>query len=256
MKADANMSRRKKEKPKSFEIPGEYRYIAFFELLTDAIIQYREAGNTDDSFRMNRFARASILASALSVECVANCLLISLDTSRRLSEELDRMSPLSKIEVYLKLNAKPALDRGDLKVSKISDLISARNDFVHPKVKGIPAKMNLPQDAGREWIFPFSIDGVHHSQLSIPKVPLFWSAQNAFEALKSISEFYRYLFCTLLNFDHKEMHDLLISRIQAAGVHMPAVYDEVRNLIHSAKEIDGVDFSYFGISPIVVDAEN
>lgn len=247
------MGKSKQSKTGEMEIPGEYRYIAFFELLTDAIIQYREAARTDESFRMNRFARASILASALSVECVANCLLISLDTSRKLSDELDRMSPLSKIEVYLKLTSKPSLDRGDLKVSKIADLINARNDFAHPKVKGIPAKMSLPQDAGKEWMFPFSIDGVHHSQLSIPKVPLFWSAKNALEAMKAISEFYRYLFCTLLQLGHDAMHELLISRIQAAGVHMPAVYDEVRNLLHSSKELDGVDFSFFGISPVDID---
>lgn len=231
-------------------IPAEYRYIAFLELLADAIVQYRESNRTDDSFVMNRFARASILASALSVECVANCLLISLDTSSRLSDELDRMSPLSKIEVYLKLKSRPALDRGNLKVSKIADLISARNDFVHPKVKGIRATMSLPQDAGKEWTFPFSLDGVHHSQLSIPKVPLFWSAKNALEALMAISNFYQYLFCTLINVNHKEMHDLLISRVQAANVYIPAVYDEVRVLLHNAKEKDGIDFSYFGVPPM------
>lgn len=246
----------KKSKARETTISAEYRYIAFFELLADSILQFREASSTEESFRMNRFARASILASALSVECVANCLLISLDTSRKLSDELDRMSPLSKIEVYLKLKSKPALDRGNLKVSKIADLISARNDFVHPKVKGIPATMSLPQDAGKEWMFPFSIDGVHHSQLSIPKVPLFWSAPNALEALMAISDFYRYLFCTLLNVDHDEMHDLLISRVQAGNLHIPAVYDEVRQLLQDAKEKDGIDFSYFGVSPIEIDSDD
>jgi hypothetical protein len=228
-------------------IPAEYRYIAFFELLADAILQHREASRTTESFMMNRFARASILASALSVECAANCLLISLDTSKKLSDELDRMSPLSKIEMYLRLNSKPALDRGDIKVSKIADLISARNDFVHPKVKGLSATMSMPRDAGEEWMFPFSIDGAHHLQLPIPKVPLFWSATNSLATLVAVADFFRYLFCTLLSANQEIMHNMLISRVEAGNVHIPAVYDELRVILQSVKDL-GVDFSYFGLS--------
>lgn len=39
-------------------IPAEYHYIAFFELLADAILQHREASCTVEPFMMNRFARA------------------------------------------------------------------------------------------------------------------------------------------------------------------------------------------------------
>lgn len=234
--------------PESHEvlIAAEYRYIAFFELLADAILQHREASRTTEPFMMNRFARSSILASALSVECVANCLLIALDTSRKLSDELDRMSPLSKIEVYLKLTSKPSLDRGDVKVARIADLINARNDFVHPKVKGLPATMGMPRDAGKDWMFPFSIDGAHHTQLPIPKVPLFWSAENSLETLKAVADFFELLFCTLLKAEHDEMHSMLISRVEAGNVHIPAVYDEIRDVIQSVKD-RGVDFSYFGL---------
>lgn len=238
----------KKFNPQDVSIPAEYRYIAFFELLADAILQHREASRTTEPFMMNRFARASILASALSVECAANCLLIELDTSKKLSDEFDRMNPLSKIEVYLKLNSKPALDRGNVKVAKISDLINARNDFVHPKVKGLPATMSMPQDAGKEWMFPFKIDGVHHTQLPIPKVPLFWSAENSLATLTAVADFFRYLFCTLLSADHEKMHSMLISRVEAGNVHIPAVYDEIRTIIQSMKDV-GVDFSYFGLFP-------
>lgn len=234
--------------PDEVTIPAEYRYIAFFELLADAIVQNREATRTTEPYMMNRFARASILASALSVECVANCLLVALGTSRKLSEELDRMSPLSKIEMYLQLKSKPALDRGNMRVAKIADLISARNDFVHPKVKGLSATMRMPQDGGTDWLFPFSIDGVHHTQLPIPKAPMFWSAENSLETLKAVAEFFRYLFCTLLKASHNEMHSMLMSRVEAVHVHIPAVYDELKTILHSAKEV-GVDFSYFGVFP-------
>ena len=244
------MSASTSSSPHDISIPAEYRYIAFFELLADAILQHREATRTTEPFMMNRFARASILASALSVECVANCLLIALDTSQKLSDELDRMSPLSKIEVYLKLKSKPALDRGNVKVARIADLISARNDFVHPKVKGIPATMSMPRDAGKDWMFPFTIDGAHHKQLPIPKVPLFWSAENSLVTLKAVEDFFRYLFCMLLKAEREEMHNVLISRIEAGNVHIPAVYDEIRSIIQSVRDI-GVDFSYFGLFPEV-----
>lgn len=157
------------------------------------------------------------------------------------------MSPLSKIKMYLRLNSKPALNRGDIKVSKIADLISARNDFVHPKVKGMPATMSMPKDAGREWMFPFNIDGAHHLQLPIPKVSLFWSAANSLATLVAVSDFFQYLFCTLLSADQELMHSMLISRVEAGNVRIPAVYDEIRAIIQSVKDL-GVDFSYFGLS--------
>lgn len=227
-------------------ISGKYRYIAFLELLGDAILQLREAKRTSEVFLINRFARASILTSALSVECVANCLLVDLDTSRKLSDELDRMSPLSKIEVYLQLKSKPPLDRGNRRVGKIAELITARNDFVHPKVKGIPASIKMPEDGGKEWLIPFKIEGTHHSQLEIPEVPMFWCADDALTVLRAIGDFFQYLFCTLLQSNKEEMSRMLVSRIEAGEIQIPAVYDHIITTLQSAKEI-GVDFSYLGL---------
>lgn len=231
----------------NLRVPATLHYIAFYDLLADAAFQNRCAAVESDSFRMNRYARSSVIAAALSVECAANCLIHSLELSATLRTELDKLSPLAKIETYLQLSGFGNLERGRVEVQRMKELIAARNEYVHSKVATIRAVVEEPKDSGHEWHVPFSIDGEHWSALKIPKKAIFWSNTNSQATLLAIAEFFRYLFVELMKSTSEQLHGILPSRIQVGDVHMLAVFDEFKREIAGAREF-GADFSFLGLA--------
>lgn len=228
-------------------IPATYRYIAFFDLLADAIFQHKMAVNETNPYLCSRYARASISASALSVECFANCLLALPESPKKLLEELDKLPPIPKVEIALRLQGLGDLDRGRAEVQKIAELIKARNEFVHSKLAAIEASIGLPQDAGTEWMVPISMAGEQWRQLGIPKVAMFWSRESSLSVLSAISSFYRHVLVDVMKANEELVNGALISRAEFGGVHMPGVYDEFREQITAATEL-GVDFSFLRLA--------
>ena len=88
----------------------------------------------EKSTRGSAFARASILNSAFLLEATANCCISTLELSKNLYSDVERMRTLSKFEYYLgALNTGKEIDKGLLVTQKAEDLISQRNSYVHPK---------------------------------------------------------------------------------------------------------------------------
>lgn len=226
-----------------------FRYGAFYGLLADAAFQHRQAAaaaRTGDSYTTSRFARASILASALSVECAANCLLAAVDVPKTLADEIDRMTPLGKIEVCLRLRGLPPIERGSREVQLMSELVKIRNDHVHPRASNIPAGLGSPKDVDAHWMLPISLEGELWPQLKIPKRPMFWSNESSRAVLKAITDFYRHLFLTLMESVDEDLQPMLSSRLEFGDVHILAEPDEVRRELEGAKEW-GVDLDFFGM---------
>lgn len=232
--------------PDDSVVPAVFRYSAFYDLLADAAFQHRHAKQATDSYTMSRFARASVLASALSVECAANCLLFSLHLSKPLLTELDKLTPVAKVEAYLRLRAVDGFDRGRAEVQRVVELVKARNDHVHPKASAIRAELTSPQDGGDNWILPVNLDGEHWNQLRIPKRSMFWSDASSLAALGAVASFFTYLFATLLNATEDELHGILPSRLEIGDAHILAVFDEIQTELQSTVD-HGIDFSFFGL---------
>lgn len=234
--------------PSDLSVPATFRYSAFYDLLADAAFQHQRAKQAMDSYTMSRFARASVLASALSVECAANCLLVSLTVSKSLLLELDRLTPIAKIEAYLKLRGVDGFDRGCHEVQRVVELVKARNEHVHPKAATIPAAVSTPQDGGANWVVPFNLEGEHWDQLHIPKRSMFWSHASSLAALGALASFFTYLFVGLLKASADELHDILPSRLEIGDTHVLAIFDEIRDELRTIAD-HGVDFSFFGLFP-------
>jgi hypothetical protein len=129
------------------EVPAKFIHTGFIDLLCDSIFNYRKASESSDSYEINRYARASISASFLSIECCANVLLQELGIPKSTLNDYDRLPPISKIETYFNMaGSGNNLDRGDYRVQKIRELIKVRNDFVHPKIQKINAGISFPED--------------------------------------------------------------------------------------------------------------
>ena len=231
--------------PEDFAIPVIFHYSAFFDLLADAAFQHRCAKDQTDSYIMSRYSRASVIASALSVECAANCLLGSLDISNSLRSELDKITPVAKIETYMRLQSINEFDRGRPEVQRVVELIKARNDYVHPKVSSIPATTSLPLDGGADWIIPFSLQGEHWKELGIPKKSMFWSSSSSLAALGTVASFFTYVFKTLLKASEEELQRILPSRIEMGDkLVFLAVFEEIKSELRGAAD-HGIDFSLF-----------
>lgn len=228
-----------------FSAPGTFRYVAFFDLLADAAFQHQLAVGAADPYTMSRHARASVVASALSIECVANCLVESADGPKGLRTDLDKLPPLSKIETALRLAGITSFERGRSEVQKANDLIRVRNDYVHPKTASIEVRVQEPQDAGSEWAVPFAMQGEQWQSLGIPKQAMFWSHESALSALKVVCGFYRYLFVDLMSAKEDQLHRMLPCRLEIGNVLMPAVFDEFKQQLSNAAQ-HGVDFSFLG----------
>lgn len=225
------------------KIPADFKYPGFYDLLCDAIFQHRMATSEDDSYAMNRFARASIVSSALVIESCGNCLLSDLDIPKRLYEDLDKLPVLAKYETYLRLKEISDFNRGDHRVEKIVELIKLRNDFVHPKVNNIKTEIGQLDDMGHQYAMPMELTGEVWKALKIPKRGLFWSADSAKNVLVCISDFLLYIFSSLLNKSDDEIQYLLMSKVEFSNVCMPMTFDVFANEIENAKSI-GIDFGF------------
>lgn len=228
-----------------FELPATFRYSAFLDLLADAIFQHKHSHASTDPYTVNRFARASIIASALSVECAANCLIHSLD-SAKLTEDLDKLGPIAKFETYLRIKQISGFDRGSVVAQRIVELIKARNDYVHPKKTKIPATMQLPQDGGKDWILPFNIKGEFWPGLEVPKRSMFWSSEHSLIALGTVVNFYSYIFVDLLGLEEHELHSLLPSHIEFQETRFLVVFEEIKDELTSIGN-HGIDLSFLKI---------
>lgn len=225
------------------EIPATFRYSAFYDLLSDAAFQHRQAKSQNDSYQMNRYARASVLAASLSIECAANCLISSLDLSKSLHSEVDRLASIAKIEIYMKLREVDGFDRGCSAVQRAADLLNVRNHHVHPKATKIPASVSNPQDGGENMIFPMNIESEGWKHLKIPKHSMFWSSNSSFAALSTVRAFYKYIFCDLLNATTNDLDIMLQSRLEIGNTSVHAIFDEMTTELQIAGEY-GIDFKF------------
>jgi hypothetical protein len=89
----------------------------------------------DDGYEFT-YIRSSILNSLLLFECGANCCIDSLNLPGPFHEDIDKLSFLSKYELFLThVNDKVEFDRGCREVQEAAELKAVRDAYVHPKVK-------------------------------------------------------------------------------------------------------------------------
>lgn len=232
--------------PKKFTLPGFFRQIAFYDLLADAVFQNRFASEATDSYTQSRFARASILASSLCVECVANCLFDSLNPSKNKQSDFGKLPIVFKYSTYFHTKNVKGFDKDRVEVLRIDDLARARNDHVHPKTQSLPVSMSTPEDGGSDWILPMTLDCDLWKNLLIPKRSMLWSAENSLTVLKAIADFFKYIFVSLNDFTDEELQAIFLPRIEVKNIIMPVLFDEIRAELESI-DSEGIDFSYLGI---------
>ncbi len=217
------------------QIPAVFQAKGFLMLLCDASFQLRQAVKEKDSYSNNRYARASIIASVLSIESCANSLLTSLELPKKFLQELDKLPAIGKLETYLRIENKKNIDRGKSETQKVIELIKLRNDFVHPKIKKIESTISPLTEDGEFLSLPFSMMPDKWPALNIPKHSMFWSSDTAKIAVQALLEFYEYLFTELLEMNNKEIEIHFFDSLQIGDTDILFCFDEVRDELNSLK---------------------
>lgn len=235
------------------KFPGTFRQPEFLDLLSDAAFQWRLSQNAE-AYEENRHARASIIASTFSLESCANCLIDDLEISSTLATELERLPTLAKYEVVAELLGKTcAFDRGSRDVQVISELIRARNGFVHPKVSSIKAEIGEIEDQGEHFAWPIEFLPDQRPGTELPQVALFWSSTNAGSAFRGATSFFRLLLVEWLQFDTDKIRSLFAPRAEArigdSKVVMETFFKEFEEEFQLAAN-NGIDLSFLGIMRI------
>ncbi|MFN8358772.1 MAG: hypothetical protein U0264_02555 [Candidatus Kapaibacterium sp.] len=93
-----------------------------------------DVGSDPSMHHAELFCRYSFLMISNSLEAAANTLLLSLKFEKVSYDELEKLGTIAKFQLYCELTKKK-LNRSDVRLSRVKDIITCRNEFVHPKPK-------------------------------------------------------------------------------------------------------------------------
>ena len=107
----------------------------FLSTLSDAVLFAKHATLTKDEKFKKLLVKASILHCSFAVEALANNMIQFINLGGKLSESIDKLDVVSKLELFSLLTMKKKIDRGNSSIQVFQNLIDVRNKYVHPKIK-------------------------------------------------------------------------------------------------------------------------
>lgn len=118
---------------------NHYTYKPFLPTLKEAVGFLQLAETVVQKNHIHALSNAAVLHSSMAVEALANNLLQFLNLGKHLSDSVEKLSPISKIELFNQIMRRTStIDHGMNCIQVFSDLISLRNWYVHPKIIGVP----------------------------------------------------------------------------------------------------------------------
>lgn len=219
-------------------LPTQHRYSPFFDFLADALFQHRHAVAASNRHSANRFARAAVIASALSIECLANCLLFDLELPPDEFKAADKQSPLDKISRFFKDEGLAGFSKGVRTSQRCAELLEIRDAYVHPKNRQDSAVLDSLKDGGKEWIIPMSVDLTLWPQLGVPRGTFAWDATTSAVVLDVAFRFHHYVLSKIQAKGGYDIAVLLASRMDVTEklrITIP-LDDDLKQELRAAKE--------------------
>jgi len=191
----------------------DYPYFSdqsFFQLLSDAIHFAKISRETSDEYESQRFSRASIVNSMLTIESAANCCISALDGPKKFLDDIEKLPSFSKFDMFSKFRESDYIDRGNHNYQKVAELKKVRDSSVHPKKLTVPVELSLDHEKYKDLVeLGLSFDASPMPQTKIDKSSMFWFSRDAEAALDSIFRFYDYYFTDILQLKEEEVLELL-----------------------------------------------
>jgi hypothetical protein len=153
-------------------------------------------------------ANSALVFAAMSLECAATSCLEFTKIPKAPHGAIDRtLSVIDKFDLLHWLAVRAPLDRGQLAVQKIDDLVKARNRLVHARMKRLPfgAIRKFAVGEGVE----VESDKALWSAIRIPKDERNWDCEHAKHAITAAVEFLNYFFFEACKIDEKKVAQML-----------------------------------------------
>ena len=196
---------------------------SFPGLLSDAIAFDMLAKEKDklDFPTVNRYAKASVTNSILSLESAANSCITRMTYPELVKTQLDKLSVLEKYDVLFTARFGKSVDRGSKPFQVVKELFSLRNRYVHPKLEKIKTKITIDKNGDKI----YEKEPEHRKNTSILKIPKdfnSWTGEHSKIVIKEVIEFYNHFFSLLCKLNPVECSELLA--IYVKGPSNPATF--------------------------------
>jgi len=200
--------------------PAEHIRKPFLPAIRAAVESARLASSAADEDVSKVLARASILHCCFVVEALANNLLLFVNWGSDLSKSLEKLDPISKIELFARFLPEPKMvNRGDKSIQVLNDFIRLRNSYAHPKIlkRGLREKRpGVFEAVSKDFKF-----------ISLEFDPERWSYQEAKASIKALVVSVDQLLLDVLRLDKKFMSCAFLDVISIGGARGP-VFDDVQ----------------------------
>ena len=208
----------------------EIHHRNFCSLFGDAIHFEKMSRTEVNALYSQRYARISIICSLLTLESAANCCLFCVEENKQLIDEIDKLSPLAKLDFFSTHGFQKKMDWGREEVQRAKELKQLRDSLAHPKV--IKSSVESPNPNSR-----FSANGMTFSTkpksaTNIDANSNIWFHKEAVSALQSIVDFYNYFFSELIGLDPDLVFGMLNTAViengmAAYSMYPPLLYTEL-----------------------------
>lgn len=186
-----------------------------------------------------RYARQAIVLASLAIECAANCVLAETKMAAILRKDIEKMASLSKLDACLHLRG-CKLDRGRIEVQKAAELISARNDFVHPKIQSLSMEFHSMVNEADRVLLNMGGEITYYPALNIPRRADLWRSDHSLLAIQALLDFVAYIF-DLLSIDDAELQRIFCSFVWIGGERMTRIHGEPEDEL--SRDEPGLDIS-------------
>ena len=170
------------------------------------------------------------------MECAANCCIFCFSTNKQLIGDIDRLTFLSKFDLFSLHGFDKKLDYSRNEVQKVKEVKQIRDSIVHPKV----TKTEIGKHVEGERIFSCLPHNLTFSSKPKPATGIvsnssLWSHKDCFSVLQSIVVFFNYLFIELLDMDKGLVFGLLNDAVildgkPAYSIYPPSLFEEMEYL--------------------------
>ena len=210
------------------EISDQHVENMFFTLLGDAIETALLLPGLKAPGTKLRYARFSVLSSALAIEAAANSCFERVSFPPAVLKKIERnLGTMDKYDMFsLELFKNSRFDRGCLAAQRIEDLLAVRNDYVHPKITPRPA-VGHNEAVGQVTIYCGTYD-----HLKIEKSPRAWTDSTPLLVLKAVDDFLTNYFLENAKMSPASATEILIPQMLMSGRKMPASIDLQADILY------------------------
>ncbi|HEL3824193.1 TPA: hypothetical protein UM684_002408 [Stenotrophomonas maltophilia] len=206
-------------------IGGKFHRRGFLQLVSDAVTFHCLSSAEARALPGCRFAKQSILLSALAVESAANCVVADAPLSKTKRKDLLGMHTFAKFKDALAPRGK-FFDRERDEAKRVAALIQVRNDLAHPKVFKDSVDIQFKR-SNEKWIAEVEMALADSGLLGIRHKPMGWTSKESHTVLEALNDFFAYLFDSVLRYSDGDLAKMFSSYVESDLGHVMFVVEEL-----------------------------